>query len=832
MDLIQIVRDDMEKNGFSAPLNIEPDGKMKRFKRSPRDKKEDAWYVAFYHTFGSKEFIAGAYGDWHDPYNWNRFCTNISITADEKKKLFKKIDKQFENSQLEKWEETSKAAQNFWNNFGLDIAPLHPYMVNKKIHGSFGIKYFENGKIIAVPVRDLDDRMWGYQKIYEDGKKIFKSGTKKDGNFHIIGGPIFDQAIYFCEGFSTGASIHMALSAPVVVCFDAGNLVKVAKIFRKKYKDNSFIICGDNDLFNEENIGKLKAEEAAAASLGVAVFPKFENLSTKPTDFNDLHVLEGLQKVVDQVSSSEKKEIHYINALGFNGETYFYTSDCNKQINAITAHSDMDLLKIIPDINWWAFKFPKQKGKGVDWIAAKTFLVSKCHSEGLFDRQNIRGHGVWMDQGKVVLHLGNRLFYDGKDQHIHSIQSKYSYEYSQRLPSIHPKPLSAFELMKFTNLIQKFEYTHPQQAWYLGGWIALSGICGALAWRPHIWLTGEAGSGKSTIKDFIDQILEWSFKRVSASGSTTEAGLRQVLKASAIPVVFDEFEPEDKKSFERVQSVLDLIRQASFQQSGEIIKGSSVGNSNSYHCGFMALVASIRTSLINDADRSRFTIVELKKTGHTNEQWSKLSKEMAFVDKEFSQRLFSRSVSMIDVILYNAKICQKAFVEMGHSQRVGQQYGTLMAGWLSMVTDEKITVPEAISYCRNIDLKLESTIPKDSDAEQCLQHLLESPFGIDKKPLIKFLQSKNPFDDKAIDSWQMSLTKEGDLFVQIRGISLQAAFKDSKWQNSWAQILLRLQGAKGDQYKKILGKTRYGIVIPKSYFEIESDDQQSIWSVK
>jgi nucleoid-associated protein YgaU len=35
----------------------------------------------------------------------------------------------------------------------------------------------------------------------------------------------------------------------------------------------------------------------------------------------------------------------------------------------------------------------------------------------------------------------------------------------------------------------------------LAGWIALAPICGAMRWRPHLWLTAAAGAGKALPPD-------------------------------------------------------------------------------------------------------------------------------------------------------------------------------------------------------------------------------------------------------------------------------------------------------------------------------------------
>jgi putative DNA primase/helicase len=70
---------------------------------------------------------------------------------------------------------------------------------------------------------------------------------------------------------------------------------------RHKYPQADLIIAGDNDQFNKINIGILKASFAAEYVQGRMVLPRFKDLSSKPTDFNDLHCLEGLDTVSHQI---------------------------------------------------------------------------------------------------------------------------------------------------------------------------------------------------------------------------------------------------------------------------------------------------------------------------------------------------------------------------------------------------------------------------------------------------------------------------------------------------------------------------------------------------
>jgi putative DNA primase/helicase len=66
---------------------------------------------------------------------------------------------------------------------------------------------------------------------------------------------------------------------------------------KKAYLKSSLLITRDNDCWKERNVGREKAEEVARKYGCTVLFPIFKNTETKPTDFNDLHLLEGLTAV-------------------------------------------------------------------------------------------------------------------------------------------------------------------------------------------------------------------------------------------------------------------------------------------------------------------------------------------------------------------------------------------------------------------------------------------------------------------------------------------------------------------------------------------------------
>ncbi|MGZ8916551.1 MAG: toprim domain-containing protein [Methylobacter sp.] len=110
------------------------------------------------------------------------------------------------------------------------------------------------------------------------------------------------------------ASLSEALGQATVAAFDSGNLPHVARALHEKFPDKPVIIAGDDDRHLEAtqgvNPGRAKAEEAAKAVDGKAIFPIFapgeQAANPKSSiDFNDLASSQlGCEGVKRQVRSA------------------------------------------------------------------------------------------------------------------------------------------------------------------------------------------------------------------------------------------------------------------------------------------------------------------------------------------------------------------------------------------------------------------------------------------------------------------------------------------------------------------------------------------------
>jgi phage/plasmid primase-like uncharacterized protein len=188
------------------------------------------------------------------------------------------------------------------------VTGLTPYLHDKGIQAHAGALTDAEGQKTYLPAIDASGKPWTMQYIQPDGTKRFAKDSRKEGCFHPVGGLealAAAPALVIAEGYATAASLSEALGQATVAAFDSGNLPPVARALHEKFPDKPVIIAGDDDRHLEAtqgiNPGRAKAEEAAKAVGGKALFPIFApgEQTANPagfTDFNDLATKSTLSK--------------------------------------------------------------------------------------------------------------------------------------------------------------------------------------------------------------------------------------------------------------------------------------------------------------------------------------------------------------------------------------------------------------------------------------------------------------------------------------------------------------------------------------------------------
>lgn len=201
---------------------------------------------------------------------------------------------------------------------------------------------------LVIPMCDTLGKVYGVQFILsrelhkeriartERDKEFWPAGMGLEGRFFLMGGSPRGVALV-TEGYATGVSLLQASNRPVLVAFAANNIQPAIKAVAKQYKGTRWLIAADDDWLQKcveckqytpvetdtcahcgqphkkINAGCTRAAEAALAVPNTAwVKPTFSAQRPAdrkgPTDYNDLHGLEGLGAVTAQIDAAIAKQ--------------------------------------------------------------------------------------------------------------------------------------------------------------------------------------------------------------------------------------------------------------------------------------------------------------------------------------------------------------------------------------------------------------------------------------------------------------------------------------------------------------------------------------------
>ena len=828
----------MQEHGLNPGL-FPIDGKIHRFKADNNDHKKSGWVVAWQnHTqIGGEVFQVAVFGNYKEGITHQYQTDNRKYSSHDRKAIKEQIEKAKKAAETQReiaWREVAEEVQKIWDSLSTD--GTSEYINKKRIADcrENGVKFDGLGNFY-IPVRDIEGKIWSLQKISWDefqkkSNKFFHPGGRVQGCFHQIG-QISSERIIITEGFATGCSINLATGQGVIVAFNSGNLKTVSKEIKKKYPEVPILICGDDDLWAKKangehfNPGREKAEEAAKSCLGKAVFPEFKDLESKPTDFNDLHCLEGIDEVTKQLKDVESTKMA-LYALGFKEKEYFFTSTNNRQVVGISRFNESDLLGLMP-LDFWQAMFPGKNETSVDWTSAKSTIMEDCRKKGIFQARHVRGSGVWMDDGRIVVNMGDYLIVDGKRVELGNLKSRFFYTLGEKLVHLNSNPLTSDECKIFVEAAQKFKWVKNESGMLLAGALVCTRVCGALPIRPHAWITGGAQTGKTTLfENLVNKIM--GENKLYFLGSTTEAGVRQSLKADALPILFDEFETNDTKTAEKIASLIELMRASWAESGGVIVKGGTSGNASHFQVRFSAIVSSIRTRLTNDADKGRFAVLELAPHGSDQKHWKELQVLLAQIDTDYSDRLFSRTIRLLPTMLKNFKIIKQALAKRVDS-RFGDQYGMILAGYSILLQDDPMTMEDAEWLADHVELSEEKESSKVTDHDDALNHLLTTKvrFGCGREMLIgdmiENISRKFVMQDVEILNALTSLgiRVESDFVAIFSGNHAElerAVWKGEKWSKTWGNSLRRIEGATVGGDIRIGSKKAKCVKIPLKHF--------------
>lgn len=669
-------------------------------------------------------------------------------------------------------------AQDVWRRAARD--GVTPYIARKGI-GLHGARV--TGDTLLVPLWS-GKRIVGVQYIAPDGSKRFGVGTAKAGAWFAIRG---DDVIVICEGFATGAAIREATGHSVVIAFDAGNLVPVARVWREREPDRRIVIAADNDQWTFDakrrpdgvapseiagddprwqewraagalvNPGVNAAQQAAAAIGGAIVavpdIPAYD--AAKRTDWHDVLAWRGADAVRDAFAAAmaprraQDDTMHgdnwqpdyepaepdvqaddpfaMIRPLGHNdGVYYFFPRDVG-QIKAFTPTSlgsVQNLVTMAPMDLWRRYFGGPDASERKIATAASVALIETCNQIGIYDPTNVRSLGAWMDDDKPVFNSGARVWHPGGDCAPPAYLAHHVYVMAPRILSP-GEPLDNAGAARLLELCRAVAWKRSIFAYLVAGWIVTAQVGGALRWRPHIAITGETGSGKSwTVENIIKAALGDVY--IERDGGSTEAKIRRDLSSKSIPLIMDEAEGDNAKNRLNMDEVLFLARKSS--------SGASIANYDGVFSVRSAFCfAAINQQITKGADLSRVAILDLKTpTGDSGEAFAALQRMQAeIITDDFPARLLGRTMANMPVLLANIEAFSAVLARIGGAKRFGDTFGTMVAGAFSLTSTRAVTPEQAQDWCERQDWSWTRDDNGESDSERLLAVLLAARLRYD-----------------------------------------------------------------------------------------------------
>jgi len=336
---IEQFREAIAQNGMVPPETIITDGEYHRFSSSGKPKGTSGWYV-----YNTSYVPRGAFGDSRTgrDYKW-KADIGYEMSAKESGEFLREQDRlrAQQKADAHKRHEAAKIrASDILDSSNL-ATDAHPYLVKKGVK-AYGLtvwndpiitlKYSKKNKpflqitsphnkaqfaigvdlegkteaeacdawksTLIIPMLGENGQIQSLQFISKNGDKKFLSGGKMQGSYYPLGDLKGAGIILIAEGYATAATIHEATGLPVVVAYNAGNLLPVAETIRALYPEAGTILCADDDVATKGNPGVTAANEAAQAVDGKVIIPDFgANRPEGANDFNDMAAHLGKEAV-------------------------------------------------------------------------------------------------------------------------------------------------------------------------------------------------------------------------------------------------------------------------------------------------------------------------------------------------------------------------------------------------------------------------------------------------------------------------------------------------------------------------------------------------------
>jgi len=616
------------------------------------------------------------------------------------------------------------------------------------------------------------------------------------------------KPVWIVEGEKAADVLQEARDDIVVVTWHGG-AKRVLKSDWSPVAGRDITLWPDNDTLGKQAMVKLAKKIKPS---GMVVIPDWKPEKWDAADA----VSEGMDMMTVEVKSVKAPAVQPeipdkikwpFRFAGFDHGTYFYIPKAMGQIIALPAgaHTKTSLLTLAP-LEFWERNFGGEKG--VAWNSAVNILFRCQEKVGVHNPDLVRGRGVWHDDGRIVMHNGNRLYCKGEAHELDTLETKYIYEMRPEVTLDYGEPMDQEDAARLANVCEMITWEYGESAKHLVGWLVCASICGVLDWRPGIWICGAVGSGKSWIVDHVVRPITGP-ATIYSCGVSTAAGIRQRIAHDAVPVLMDEAEGNNQGQERAIEEVLALMRQSSSDSGAKIFRGTVSGRAIDFTIRSIFCFASINAGQHHTSDETRVTSLLLypDKRVDREERYERLCRIVdGMLTEDYCQLFRSRALAMADTITKTVKVFSMVISSRLSSKRIGDQLGALMAGWWSTQSDEVIDIEAAKEIIGMQEFKNEMSMIEMSDEQKCFNLIMEMPVklkterGVDETTISEGIARLIEVSDYELSDTMLRYGVKVDIgkkivYIQSSNKRIMVHLCGTPWSRPYVKTLSRLPGA-------------------------------------
>lgn len=528
--------------------------------------------------------------------------------------------------------------------------------------------------------------------------------------------------------------------------------------------------------------------------------------------------------------------------LGHNNGSYYFLPARGGQIVELTATGLANIANLfrLAMADYWKSQWGTGEKPSFGSIAryAASALIDQSERIGIFKPKYIRGVGAWMDNGVPVIHRGSTLLIEGEVVSPRDFKSKFVYPVREATYPDLPAPLGSKDAVRLREICGKISWESKLSGELLAGWIVTAPICGALNWRSHIWIEGQSETGKSTV---LGQIIEPMMPGIAVryDGGTTEAAIRQDMGADALPVIYDEAEPENMKDRIIMDGLLLLARKSSV--GAKIAKGSVGGKADTFVMRSSFCFAGINPAIKQRADESRISRLVIKKATFegADDFFRELKKEIReTLTKDYALSMISRTIANLPTLLANIDTFADACADVLGSRRAADQISPMLAGLYLLTSTKRIDYDTAHAWIQQHDWTLHTAVAEQSDPERLIMHISTATVRTHsgREMTIGSLISRalGMHDSTGVkDTEALSFLRDMGIWPRRSGIlfsnkspRLEKILCETPWV-SWARPLSDVPGAtKQNAVQYTTGLKERGVLVPLEAFGLTYTQQE------